>query len=423
MVGCGVAMADMPVWYRAASAATMRGRGALWGRQPMSDDQSTGRGFATRCIHAGDTIDPATGAVMPPIVTSTTYRQPAFDRPGEFVYSRASNPTRDALERCVAELEGGARGLAFASGMAATAAVLELLDAGSHVIAPADLYGGSLRLFTEVRTRTSALEFSFVDFGQPDEIENAIRSNTKLLWLESPTNPLLRIIDLAGTMALAREHGLLVAVDNTFATPCAQRPLEHGCDIVMHSTTKYLGGHSDVLGGLNVCADAELGKRMHSLRSANGAVAGPFDAYLTLRGVKTLALRMQRHEQNAMAIAQWLAANPKIERVLYPGLESHPGHELAKRQMDGFGGVLSCVLQGGTAGVARFMNALGVFTLAESLGAVESLAGHPATMSHSSVPPARRKELGIPDNMVRLSVGIEDVDDLIADLDQALAAV
>lgn len=385
--------------------------------------KSTGHKIATRCIHAGDTVDPATGAVMPPVVTSTTFRQPAFDEPGEYVYSRASNPTRDALERCVAELEGGARGLAFASGMAATAAVLELLDAGSHVIAPADIYGGSLRLFSEVRTRTSGLEFSFVDFGSPDEVKREIRANTKLLWVETPTNPLLGIIDLASTAALAHENQLLIAVDNTFATPCVQRPLEYGCDIVMHSTTKYLGGHSDALGGLNVVADNELGKRMQSLRSATGGVAGPFDAYLTLRGVKTLALRMQRHQESAHLLARQLDEHAKVERVFYPGLENHPGNELAKRQMDGFGGVVSFIISGGIPEVGRFMNALEVFTLAESLGGVESLAGHPATMSHSSVPAARRREVGIPDNLVRLSVGIEDIEDLITDIDRALSAV
>jgi len=379
--------------------------------------------MGTRCIHGGDTVDAATGAVMPPVVTSTTFRQPAFGEPGPYVYSRASNPTRDALERCVADLEGGARALAFASGMAATATVLELLDAGSHVIAPADMYGGTLRLFSQVRTRTSGLQFSFVDFTDLAEVERAIQPNTKLLWAETPTNPLLQILDLAGTVRLARECGALVAVDNTFATPCVQRPLEFGCDIVMHSTTKYLGGHSDVLGGLNVVADAELGKEMVSMRSAVGGVAGPFDAYLTLRGVKTLALRMERHLSNTAAIARWLDEHPKVVQTHFPGLESHPQHELAKRQMDGFGAVVSFVLSGSVDGVGRFMNSLEVFTLAESLGGVESLAGHPATMSHSNVAPERREELGIVDNLIRLSPGIEDVDDLLADLDKALAAV
>jgi len=301
--------------------------------------------------------------------------------------------------------------------------VLELLAAGSHIIAPADIYGGTLRLFTQVRTRTSGLEFSFVDFTDLGEVERAIRPNTRLLWVETPTNPLLRIMDLAGTARLAREHGLLVAVDNTFATPCVQRPLEFGCDIVMHSTTKYLGGHSDVLGGLIVVADDAVGKELLSMRSAVGGVAGPFDAYLVLRGVKTLALRMERHLENSMAMARWLEAHPRVELVFYPGLESHPQHELAKRQMEGFGGVVSIIVRGGLDEVGRFMNSLDVFTLAESLGGVESLAGHPATMSHSNIAPARRAELGIPDNLIRLSSGIEDIDDLIGDLDRALSSV
>ena len=388
----------------------------------MADDKKNHK-LATRCIHAGDTVDPATGAVMPAIVTSTTFRQPAFNEPGEHVYSRASNPTRDALERCVAELESGARGLAFASGMAATANVLELLDAGDHVIAPADIYGGSLRLFKQVRTRTSGLEFSFVDFGDLANVERAIRPNTRLIWIETPTNPLLNIIDIQATAALARAHGILVAVDNTFATPCVQRPLELGCDIVMHSSTKYLGGHSDVLGGLNIVADAELGKELASLRSAAGGVAGPFDAYLVLRGVKTLALRMERHQANAMAVAQWLDGQPRAERVLYPGLDEHPRHEVAARQMDGYGGVVSFILRGDMADVGTFLNALRVFTLAESLGGVESLVGHPATMSHSSLSANERAGLGIPDNLIRLSVGIEDVDDLLADLSNALQSI
>jgi cystathionine gamma-lyase len=378
--------------------------------------------LATRCIHAGDTVDSATGAVMPPIVTSTTFKQKAFGEPGDYVYSRASNPTRDALERCVADLESGARGLAFSSGMAATATVLELLDAGAHVISPADIYGGTLRLFRQVRTRTSGLEFSFVDFCDPAEIEKAIRPTTRLIWVETPTNPLLRIFDLEAIVAVARQHDILVCVDNTFATPCVQRPLELGCDIVMHSTTKYLGGHSDVLGGLNVVADEALGQQMVSMRSAVGGVAGPYDAYLTLRGVKTLALRMERHQSNCAAIASWLEGQANVERVFYPGLESHPQHALASRQMSGYGAVVSFVLRGNLSNVGDFMNHLDVFTLAESLGGVESLAGHPASMSHSNLSPSEREDLGIVDNLIRLSAGIEDVDDLLADLDRALAA-
>jgi cystathionine gamma-lyase len=376
--------------------------------------------LATRCIHAGDTVDATTGAVMPAIATSTIYRQPAFNEPGEHIYARTSNPTRDALERCVAELESGVRGLAFASGMAATANVLELLDAGEHIIAPTSIYGGSLRLFRQVRTRTSALEFSFVDFSDPANVEQAIRPNTRLIWIETPTTPLLNIIDIEATAALARAQNILMAVDNTFATPCVQRPLEAGCDLVMHSTTKYLGGHSDALGGLIVVADEQLGKQLASLRSAVGGVAGPFDAYLVLRGIKTLALRMERHQANAMAVAKWLVDHPQVEQVCYPGLDEHPHHEVATRQMDGYGGVVSFVLRGGLSEVGAFLNALRVFTLAESLGGVESLVGHPATMSHSSLPAEERTELGITDNLIRLSVGIEHVDDLLTDLDRAL---
>ena len=379
--------------------------------------------LATRCIHAGDTVDPATGAVMPPIYTSTTYRQKGFGEPGDYVYSRAENPTRNALERCIADLESGVRGLAFSSGMAATATVLELLDKGAHVIAPGDIYGGTLRLFRQVRTRTSGLEFSFVDFCDPVQIEKAIRKTTRLFWVETPTNPLLRIMDLEATVEIARRHDIMVCVDNTFATPCIQRPLEFGCDIVMHSTTKFLGGHSDVLGGLTVVADAALGREMLSMRSAAGGVAGPFDAYLTLRGVKTLALRMERHQANSGAIADWLEGQEKVERVYYPGLASHPQHELASRQMDGYGPVVSFVLRGGLSKVGEFMNHLQVFALAESLGGVESLAGHPATMSHSNLSQAEREALDIPDNLIRLSAGIEDADDLMADLDRALSAV
>jgi cystathionine gamma-lyase len=377
--------------------------------------------LATRCIHGGDTVDPATGAVMPAIYTSTTFRQPEFGQPGPFVYARASNPTRDALERCVADLESGVRALAFSAGQAATAAVLELLDEGSHVLAPADIYGGTLRLFNQVRSRTSGLRVSYVDFADMAQVEAAIRPETRLIWLESPTNPLLTVIDLAAVVDLAGRYGLRVAVDNTFATPCSQRPLEFGCDIVMHSATKYMGGHSDVLAGLVVVADEELGKQLLSLRSAVGSVMGPFDAYLVLRGLKTLSLRMERHASNAAVIASWLQDHSRIARVIYPGLASHPQHELAARQMENFGGVVTAELSGDLAFVESFMNRLQVFTLAESLGGVESLAGHPATMSHSNVPPEVRREMGIPDSLVRLSVGIEHIDDLIADLDEALA--
>jgi cystathionine gamma-lyase len=381
------------------------------------DDSPENCRLETRCIHAGETVDPATGAVMPPIYTSTTYRQVSFGEPLDYAYSRVANPTRAALERCMAELESGVRGLAYSSGMAATAGVLELLDAGSHVVAPADIYGGTLRLFKQVRARTAGLQFSFVDFCDLDGVSAAIRPETRLMWIESPTNPLLKVIDIDAAIALARRHDMLVCVDNTFATPCFQRPLELGCDIVMHSTTKYLGGHSDVIGGVNVVANEELGRQMLSLRSAVGGVPGAFDAYLVLRGIKTLALRMERHAVNALAVADWLQQQPRVADVIYPGLQEHPQHELAARQMDGFGGMLAFMLDGD---VARFMNALQIFAAAESLGGVESLAGHPASMSHSNLAPAERRAMGILDNMIRLSVGIEAADDLIADLERAL---
>jgi cystathionine gamma-lyase len=376
--------------------------------------------IATRVIHAGETTDAATGAVMPPIVTSTTFEWEALGRPRDHIYTRSSNPTRDALERCVADLEGGARGLAYASGQAATAGVLDLLDAGSHVIAPLDFYGGTRRLFDQVRRRTASLDFSWVDMTDPARVEAALRPSTKLVWIETPTNPLLKVSDIAAITAIARKHGVLTCVDNTFATPCLQRPLELGADIVMHSATKYFGGHSDVLGGINVVADAELGKQLHLLRSASGGVLGPFDSYLVLRGIKTLALRMERHCSNALAIAQHLAKHPKVGRVYYPGLPDHPQHALAKRQMEAFGGVVCFEVKGDAATVGSFLNRLQVFTVAESLGAVESLAGQPATMSHSSVPPDERRAMGIADTLVRLSVGVEAVEDLLADVDQAL---
>ena len=377
--------------------------------------------FATKVIHAGQTTDAATGAVMPPIVTSTTFEWEALGQPREHVYTRSSNPTRDALERCVAELESGVRGLAYASGQAATAGVLDLLDAGSHVIAPLDFYGGTRRLFDQVRRRTSALDFSWVDMTDPSAVAAAVRPTTKLIWIETPTNPLLNVTDIAAIVALARRHKLLTCADNTFATPCYQRPLELGVDIVMHSATKYLGGHSDVLGGINVVAEPELGKQLHLLRSASGGVLGPFDAYLVLRGIKTLALRMERHGINALAVARYLEQHPRVSRVYYPGLPAHPQHALAKRQMAGnFGGIVCFEIKGDASAIGSFMNRLQVFTVAESLGAVESLAGQPATMSHSSVPAEERRSMGIADNLVRLSVGIEGLQDLLADLDQAL---
>jgi cystathionine gamma-lyase len=375
---------------------------------------------ATRCIHAGDTVDAATGAVMPPIHTSVTFAQEELGVTRGYVYTRAGNPTRDALERCLAELEGGARALAFASGMAATATALELLDSGAHVIAPLDGYGGTFRILSEVRPRSAGLRVSFVDCCDLGAIERAIRPETRMLWLETPTNPLLRIQDLAGAAALARGRGIVTVVDNTFATPLLQRPLEYGCDIVMHSATKYLGGHSDVLGGFLVAGTTEMGKRLHGLRNMAGGVAGPFDSYLILRGIKTLALRMERHCANAAALAAFLERHPRVQRVFYPGLASHPQHALARRQMEAFGGMLSFEIDGGAAAARAFLERLELFTLAESLGGVESLAGYPATMSHSAMSVEGRRAAGITDSLVRLSVGVEDAGDLIADVEQAL---
>lgn len=375
----------------------------------------------TRCIHAGNTVDQVTGAVMPAIYTSSTFENAAFGEPREYIYSRGANPTRAALERTAAELEGGTRGFGMASGMAAVAAVIDLLPANSHVVVPDEVYGGTWRLLTDVRARSAGVEVSFVDFADPDNVAAACKDNTALVWFESPTNPLLSVIDIQAIAEVAHAHGALAAVDNTFATPINQRPLERGCDIVMHSTTKYLGGHSDVIGGLVIVADEALGEQLSGVTAITGGVAGPFDAYLTFRGIKTLALRMERHQTNSLAIAEWLETHQRVSRVIYPGLTSHPGHELASEQMDsGYGAVVSFELNGSQADVAAFMNSLQYFATAEGLGGVESLVGHPRTMSHSRVPEDQKDSLGLTENLVRLSVGIEHVDDLIADLDQAL---
>jgi len=376
----------------------------------------------TRCIHAGDTVDTVTGAVMPAIYTSSTFENSAFGEPREYVYSRGDNPTRAALERCAAELEGGTRAFAYASGMAAIAAVLDLLPANSHVVVPNEVYGGTFRLMTDVRAKSAGLEVSLVDFNSPDNVAAACRDNTALVWFETPTNPLLSVFDIQAIAEVAHQQSTLVVVDNTFATPLNQRPLELGCDIVTHSTTKYLGGHSDVLGGLNVVREAKLGERLAEITAVTGGVAGPFDAYLTFRGIKTLALRMERHQSNALAIARWLETHAKVSKVFYPGLPSHPGHELASKQMEtGYGAVVAFELDGSQDDVAAFMNKLIFFATAEGLGGVESLVGHPRTMSHSRVPEHRKAELGLSENLVRLSVGIEHIDDLIADIDQALS--
>ncbi len=380
--------------------------------------------FSTRAIHGGQSVDPTTGAVMPPIYATSTYAQTS---PGEhkgFEYSRSQNPTRFAFERAIADLESGTRGYAFASGLAAISTFLEVLDAGSHVIASEDLYGGSFRLFDKVRRRTAGLEFSFVDMSDLAAIEAAIRPDTRLLWVETPTNPLLRLADLEAIAQLGRRRGLLTAADNTFASPYVQRPLEFGFDAVMHSTTKYVSGHSDIVGGaLVVGQNRELADQLGFLQNAVGAVASPFDSFLALRGVKTLALRMQRHCENGMAVARWLEARPDVAKVIYPGLPSHPQHELARRQMSGgFGGMISAVLDRDLAGTVRMLERTRLFTLAESLGGVESLIEHPAIMTHASIPAETRARIGIADGLIRLSVGIEDAGDLIADLEQALGS-
>ena len=378
--------------------------------------------FNTRAIHGGQHPDPSTGAVITPIYATSTYAQSSPGVHQGFEYSRSQNPTRFAFERAVADLESGVKGFAFASGLAAIATLLDALDAGDHVIATDDLYGGSFRLFDKVRKRSAGLEFSFVDLSDLAAVEAAIRPNTKLLWVETPTNPLLRLADLEALAALAKKHGIIAAADNTFASPAVQRPLEFGFDVVMHSTTKYLSGHSDIVGGcLVVGENAELLERLSFLQNAVGAVASPFDSFLAHRGVKTLGLRMERHCANAMKIATWLEGRAGIDRVIYPGLASHPQHELARRQMTGgFGGMMSVVLDGGLEVSRQMLEKTRLFTLAESLGGVESLIEHPAIMTHASIPADMRQRLGIHDGLVRLSVGIEDADDLIADLDQAL---
>ncbi|KRG43619.1 cystathionine beta-lyase [Stenotrophomonas panacihumi] len=378
--------------------------------------------LATLAIHGGQAPDPSTGAVMPPIYATSTYAQSS---PGEhqgFEYSRTHNPTRFAYERCVAALEGGTRGFAFASGMAATSTVIELLDSGDHVVAMDDLYGGSYRLFERVRRRSAALDFSFVDLTDLAAFEAAITPKTKMVWIETPTNPMLKIVDIAAVAAVARKHGLIVVVDNTFASPLLQRPLALGADIVVHSATKYLNGHSDMVGGMAVVGDnADLAERMAFLQNSIGGVQGPFDSFLALRGLKTLPLRMRAHCENAMALAQWLEQHPAVEKVIYPGLASHPQHALAKQQMSGFGGIVSIVLKGGFEAAKRLCERTELFTLAESLGGVESLVNHPAVMTHASIPVERRAQLGISDALVRLSVGVEDVADLQADLEGALS--
>lgn len=383
----------------------------------------TQHGFSTLSVHAGPGPDPATGAVMVPIHASSTFAQSAPGVHTGWEYARTGNPTRAAFEQAVAQLEGGGFGFAFASGLAAETTILDLLDQGGHIVAGDDLYGGSWRLFQRVRSRTSGLTVTFVDPTDPAAIEAAIRPETKLIWIETPSNPLLKVADLAAIAAIGRKTGVLTVADSTFASPVVQRPLDLGFDIVVHSATKYLNGHSDIIAGIVVVRDADLAARLGFLQNATGAILDPFAAFLALRGLKTLALRIERHSANALAIAHAFEHHPKLTRLIYPGLASHPQHAVAARQMNGFGGMVTLELNSDEAGVTRFLTGLSLFTLAESLGGVESLVGHPTSMSHGSIPAERRDALGITPQLVRLSVGIEDEADLIADIAQALDRV
>lgn len=378
------------------------------------------QGFSTRAIHAGQAPDPSTGAIMTPIYATSTYVQKSPGVHQGYEYSRTQNPTRQAYEQCIADLENGVAGFAFASGLAAENTIIDLLKSGDHVIAMDDLYGGTYRLFKRVRESASGLQFSFIDLSDVSRLEAAITDKTRMIWIESPTNPMLKLVDLEAVARIARARGILTVCDNTFASPYFQRPLDHGIDIVVHSATKYLNGHSDMVGGVAVTASEELAEKLAFLQNSAGAVQGPFDSFMVLRSLKTLPLRMQRHEENALALAQWLEQHPQIEKVIYPGLPSHPQHALAKAQMKGFSGMITILLKGGLEQSRRFLEKVSLFSLAESLGGVESLVDHPAIMTHASVPAEQRQALGILDNLVRLSVGIEDLDDLKYDLEQAL---
>lgn len=381
------------------------------------------RAFSTRCIHGGQMFDPTTGAVNVPIYQTSTYAQSG---PGEhkgFVYARGHNPTRHAFERALADLEEGYAAYAFGSGMAATDAVLDLLPAGAHMIASDDLYGGSYRLFERVRKDTSGLKVSYIDMSNIDNVRAAITPETKMIWVETPTNPLLKLTDISAVAALAKESGILTVVDNTFATPWAQRPIGFGADVVVHSATKYIGGHSDVIGGVAIAANEEISDKLKFIQNSTGGILGPFDSFLALRGVKTLDVRMERHCQSAMKIAAWLEGHAKVEKVYYPGLKSHEQHTLARKQMSGFGGMITIILKGDLESARRFLSSCEVFTLAESLGGVESLIEHPAIMTHASIPKEQREKIGISDGLVRLSVGIESTADLMSDLEEALEKV
>ena len=380
--------------------------------------------FATRAIHAGQEPDPSTGAIMTPIYATSTYVQESPGKHKGYDYARSINPTRLAYERCIADLEGGTRGWAFASGLAAMATALDVLDSGSHIVASDDLYGGTFRLFDRVRRRSADLDFTYVDLTDPTGLERAIKSNTRMVWVETPSNPLLKIIDLEAIAKMAREHKIISVSDNTFATPWIQRPIESGFDMVIHSATKYLNGHSDMVGGVIVVGEnKELADQIAFLQNAVGAIAGPFDSFLVMRSLKTLALRMERHCANALEIARWLEEQPNVKSVSYPGLKSHPQHDLARIQMRGFGGMVTIVLKTDLAGTRKFLENTHLFALAESLGGVESLINHPALMTHASVPKEQREALGVTDSLVRLSVGVEDVRDLIDDLQFAFEAI
>lgn len=376
--------------------------------------------LGTRAIHAGQHPDPSTGAIMTPIYATSTYVQESPGKHKGYEYSRTQNPTRMAYERCVADLEGGLAGFAFASGLAAASTVLDLLDSGSHVIAMDDLYGGTYRLFEKVRRRSAGLDFSFVDLNDGAAMKAALKPNTRMIWAETPTNPMLKLVDLAKVAAFAKKHGLILVVDNTFCSPMLQRPLEFGADLVLHSATKYLNGHSDMVGGIVVAGSKSMAEQMGFLQNSVGAVAGPFDSFLAMRGLKTLHLRMKAHCESALELARWLATHPAVERVIYPGLKSHPQHALAKRQMDGFGGIISIEVKGGLKKAKRILERCELFALAESLGGVESLIEHPAIMTHASVPAVNRKRLGISDGLIRLSVGVEDLRDLQGELSKIM---
>ncbi|MFC5342952.1 PLP-dependent aspartate aminotransferase family protein [Brevundimonas staleyi] len=390
-------------------------------------DLKNSQGFSTRAIHAGQRPDPTTGAVMTPIYATSTYAQESPGVNKGYEYARGKNPTREAFEACINDLEGGVQAFGFGSGMAATSTALELLDAGSHIVTGDDLYGGSWRLFERVRRRSMGLDFSYVDMADLNAVEAAITPKTKMIWAETPTNPLMKLADIAGLSAIAKKHGLLLVVDNTFATPWSQRPIELGADVVMHSATKYLNGHSDIIGGVLVAGSEEVAKELKFLQNSIGGVMGPFDAFLANRGLKTLGLRMKAHNENALAIARWLEARAEkpgggVKKVIYPGLISHPQHELATRQMNGrYGGMVTVFIDGDLARTRQVLERVQVFTLAESLGGVESLVNHPAIMTHASVPKEVREAGGVTENLIRLSVGVEDLDDLIADLEQALS--